>query len=91
MIFIVLTVFRELYMSPLKYGIVSKAIKPLNTMLNLLNKITFLELSNGGSPFDDCNVFLASRKQNRIRPRVPLKIPKMSKFHKNSVCIHKLI
>ena len=27
MIFNVLTVFRELYMSPLKYGIVSKAIK----------------------------------------------------------------
>ena len=42
----------------------------------------FLELSNGACPLDDSNVFLVSRKQNSIRTRVPLKIPKISKFHK---------
>ena len=43
MIFNVLTVFRELYMSPLKYGIVSKAIKTKKIKINLYSYSDFLK------------------------------------------------
>ena len=43
MIFNVLTVFRELYMSPLKYGIVSKAIKTKKIKINLYSYGDFLK------------------------------------------------
>ena len=43
MIFNVLTVFREIFRSPLKYGILSKAIKKNKIKINLYNYNDFLK------------------------------------------------
>tara|TARA_Y100001970_G_C14235281_1_gene861433 strand:+ start:49 stop:1341 length:1293 start_codon:yes stop_codon:yes gene_type:complete len=78
MIFNVLTVFRELYMSPLKYGIVSKAIKTKKIKINLYSYGDFLKEKEriddsqyGGDPGMVITYDKASRAIDKIKKNNP--------------------